>query len=132
MNGDGVKRGPWLHWLLPGRLLRVESAVVFLTMIWLYDRYGGAWWLFALLFFVPDLSAIGYAFGPTAGAVAYNAAHAYVLPAVAVSILGYWSDRSVDIAIIWAAHIAFDRTIGYGLKYPGARKETHLQRVDRF
>src|SRR5688500_18944178 len=58
MADDGAGREPWLRWLLPGRLLRVESAVLLATLIWLYDRYGGAWWLFALLFLVPDLSAI--------------------------------------------------------------------------
>jgi hypothetical protein len=27
------------------------------------------------------------------------------------------------------AHIGFDRTLGYGLKYPTFFKDTHLQRV---
>jgi hypothetical protein len=28
-----------------------------------------------------------------------------------------------------SAHIAMDRTFGYGLKYPGNFKETHLHKV---
>jgi hypothetical protein len=32
-------------------------------------------------------------------------------------------------ALIWLAHIGMDRTIGYGLKYPTAFKDTHLQRA---
>jgi hypothetical protein len=33
------------------------------------------------------------------------------------------------IALIWAAHIGFDRLVGYGLKYGTGFKETHLGRV---
>jgi hypothetical protein len=28
--------------------------------------------------------------------------------------------------LIWTAHIAMDRALGYGLKYPTAFKSTHL------
>jgi hypothetical protein len=31
--------------------------------------------------------------------------------------------------LIWGAHIALDRVLGYGLKYPDGSKETHLGRV---
>ena len=31
--------------------------------------------------------------------------------------------------IVWAAHIGADRMLGFGLKYPTAFKDTHLQRV---
>jgi Domain of unknown function (DUF4260) len=34
-------------------------------------------------------------------------------------------------AAIWIAHIAFDRLLGFGLKYPEAFKPTHLQTVER-
>jgi hypothetical protein len=30
------------------------------------------------------------------------------------------------IALIWIAHIAFDRLLGFGLKYPTQFKDTHL------
>ena len=35
----------------------------------------------------------------------------------------------VQIALIWITHIGVDRALGYGLKYPTAFKDTHLQRV---
>jgi hypothetical protein len=35
----------------------------------------------------------------------------------------------IDIAIIWFVHIAVDRAVGYGLKYPEGFKETHLSRL---
>jgi hypothetical protein len=39
------------------------------------------------------------------------------------------SDVALQVSLIWLAHIGLDRAVGYGLKYPTAFKETHLQRV---
>jgi hypothetical protein len=33
------------------------------------------------------------------------------------------------VAIIWFSHIAFDRMLGFGLKYPTFFKDTHLQHI---
>jgi hypothetical protein len=33
------------------------------------------------------------------------------------------------LGLIWLAHIGIDRALGYGLRYPDAFRETHLQRV---
>jgi hypothetical protein len=30
------------------------------------------------------------------------------------------------LALIWVAHIGFDRMLGFGLKYPSRFKDTHL------
>ncbi|HYI15926.1 MAG TPA: DUF4260 family protein, partial [Thermomicrobiales bacterium] len=56
--------------------------------------------------------------------------HTYILPVIlgAAGLLGD-SDLTTSLALIWAAHIGMDRSIGYGLKYPGAFKDTHLSRV---
>jgi len=35
----------------------------------------------------------------------------------------------MQLALIWLVHIGADRLLGYGLKYPTAFKDTHLQRV---
>ena len=35
----------------------------------------------------------------------------------------------MQIALIWLAHIGFDRSLGYGLEYPSGFRDTHLQRV---
>jgi hypothetical protein len=35
------------------------------------------------------------------------------------------------IAAVWAAHIGFDRMLGYGLKYSSAFGDTHLGRIGR-
>jgi len=88
------------------------------------------WLLFALLFLVPDLSMIGYARNPNLGSLLYNLSHTYVLPLFLI-LLGWLGGNSFMLAagFIWAAHIAFDRALGYGLKYPASFKDTHLQRL---
>jgi hypothetical protein len=39
------------------------------------------------------------------------------------------SERAIQLALIWLGHIGMDRALGYGLKYPTAFKDTHLDRV---
>jgi hypothetical protein len=59
--------------------------------------------------------------------LAYNAAHTYLLPLLLVPI-GMALDFHLVLALglAWIIHIAVDRAIGYGLKYPAAFKRTHL------
>ncbi|HLG75250.1 MAG TPA: DUF4260 family protein [Ktedonobacteraceae bacterium] len=48
-------------WIIrPTIWLRIEGAVVLIGAITFYATRGGSWLLFALLFFAPDLSALGY------------------------------------------------------------------------
>ncbi len=35
----------------------------------------------------------------------------------------------VSLALVWFAHIGFDRMVGYGLKYPTDFFDTHLRRT---
>ena len=69
------------------------------------------------LFFVPDLSFAAYLSGPRFGALVYNAAHSYLAPmAMMTSGFATASPLILSIAMIWLAHIGFDRALGYGLK----------------
>ena len=115
---------------LPGVLLRLEGLAILVAALVLYFDADFGWVLLAVLALAPDLSFAGYAFGPRVGAVAYDILHTEIGPIVlgAVGILGDAS-TSVQIALIWLAHIGADRLLGYGLKYPAAFKDTHLQRV---
>ena len=115
---------------MPRVLLRLEGLAVLVAALALYFDGGHGWLLLAVLALAPDLSMVGYLAGPRVGAAAYNLAHAYVGPlALALGgVLGD-SDLAVRLALIWFAHIGVDRAIGYGLKYPTAFKDTHLQRV---
>jgi hypothetical protein len=64
-------------------LLQAEVISLLAMSVLLYWINGASWVLFALLFLAPDLSPVGYAVGQRVGAAAYNAFHAYPLPATA-------------------------------------------------
>lgn len=115
---------------LPRLVLRAEGAAVALAAIVLYFHGDYAWWLLLVLALAPDLSFVAFAAGPRVGTAAYNVAHTYVAPVLvgAVGVVGE-ADLAVQLALIWIAHIGVDRAVGYGLKYPSAFRDTHLQRV---
>lgn len=113
-------------------LLRIEGLTLFVGMTVLYWIWAGSWWVYALLFFVPDLSFLAYLAGPRAGATVYNIAHTYML-AVTLSVLGFALAQPLilSIALIWLAHIGIDRALGFGLKYDAGFRFTHLGRIGR-
>jgi hypothetical protein len=108
-------------------VLRAEGLFVFFLSILLYAHTGVSWWRFAALLLVPDISMAGYWLGQRWGAVGYNFAHSYIGPLV---LVGFVVVRSQSLLlpylIIWIAHIAMDRALGYGLKYSAGFKKTHL------
>ena len=111
----------------PKALLQLEGLAVSLAAIAAFSHVQGSWLLFAVLFLVPDLSMLGYLAGPRVGAMIYNAMHWYVLPLACMAI-GVVSDAALFTAVglIWVAHIAVDRTLGFGLKYADGFGATHL------
>lgn len=118
----------------PGVLLRLEGLLVLAATLLIYATLlHGHWWIFAVFFLAPDLSMLGYAVRdrPAFAAALYNAAHTYVLPLL-LALAAWKADwRTGELsAAIWAAHIAFDRLLGFGLKYPQPFKQTHLQAAD--
>jgi hypothetical protein len=111
--------------------LRLEGIAGAALSAVFYARTGASWWLFAALWLLPDLSMLGYLAGPRWGARIYNAIHSYVTPAtLAVSALLLGSPALLPYALIWMNHIAVDRLLGYGLKYPAGFKYTHLNTLD--
>ena len=116
----------------PGIILRLESVAIFAVMLLLYRELGLSWWLFVLLFLAPDLSMLAYLADAKIGAVVYNVVHTYVLPAI-LFVLGFIGEGSLlmGLGLIWGAHIALDRFLGFGLKYRTHFRDTHLQRLDR-
>ena len=110
--------------------LRLEGLAVAAGALALYFDGGHSWLALVLLWLAPDLALVGYLAGNRAGAVAYDLAHFEGWP-VALGVIGVLagSDVAVQLALIWLSHIGIDRLVGYGLKYPTAFKDTHLQRV---
>jgi hypothetical protein len=114
----------------PARLLRIEEFFLLAGAIALYAHLHFSWLLFAILFFAPDLFMLGYLANPRIGAATYNLGHVLFIPLALFGISAYFSHPLLSaIAIIWFAHIAFDRLLGYGLKYPALFKDTHLQHL---
>jgi len=108
-------------------LLRLEGLAAAAVATVFYARTGASWWMYAVLFLVPDLSMLGYLGGPKLGARIYNAIHSYITPAtLAVSALLLGANGLVPFALIWVSHIGVDRLMGYGLKYPEGFGRTHL------
>lgn len=108
-------------------ILRAEGLAALVLSVLLYVEFGSGWLLFAVLFLVPDLSMLGYLRNPAVGAVTYNLAHTYVA-SLGLGIVGMLGDFPllISLALIWSAHIGFDRLLGYGLKSSDRFQVTHL------
>jgi hypothetical protein len=117
--------------LIPLRIyLQLEGlvAVVVLTLVYRSLHFSG--WLYALLFFTPDLFMLGYLVDKRVGATIYNLGHTYVVPALLIGAgLLLHETMAVAVGLIWSAHIGFDRLMGYGLKCNTGFRDTHLQKV---
>ena len=113
-------------------LLRLEGFALFAGMTLLYGVWEGSWWIYGSLFFVPDVSFAAYLAGPRFGAMIYNAAHSYLAP-MTMMTLGFSTAEPLilSLAMIWLAHIGFDRMLGYGLKYAAGFGFTHLGRIGK-
>lgn len=116
----------------PKILLRLEGLTLFAGMTLLYTIWGGPWWVFFILFLIPDLSFAAYLAGPYTGAIVYNAAHSYMAP-ITLMTAGFAlaSPLTLSIAMIWLAHIGIDRALGYGLKYSTGFGFTHLGQIGK-
>jgi hypothetical protein len=108
-------------------LLRLEGLTLFLAATMVFGVMHGHWSTYALLFLSPDLSLAFYLAGSKAGAVAYNALHSSIGPLL-LGLAGYMGGVAAvgPFALIWLAHIGFDRAAGFGLKYASAFGDTHL------
>ena len=107
-------------------VLRLEGLALYIGMTLLYYIWDGDWWVYAISF-------AAYLSGPRFGALTYNAAHSYLAP-MAIMTTGFAtaSPLSLSIAMIWLAHIGFDRALGYGLKYASGFGFTHMGRIGKF
>ena len=103
---------------LPPVLLRIEGTTLLALSALLYGLNEGSWLLFVLLFLVPDISMLGYLTGSRVGAASYNLFHTYAASGLLVAFgLLAGSPLAVSVALVWFAHIGFDRMIGFGLTY---------------
>lgn len=112
--------------------LRLEGLALLIAAGVMYEKSGFGWGVFALFFLAPDLSFLGYLAGDRIGAVAYNAAHSTIGALTLFSAGLLLVSPPLEVAaLIWCAHIGFDRALGYGLKYSAGFGFTHLGRIGR-
>jgi hypothetical protein len=115
-------------------ILKLEEAAVTAIGIYLLWNFslGLPFWVWALLFFSPDISMLGYLVNTKIGALAYNLFHHKGI-ALALAFAGYYfhNDVCTAIGILLFAHASFDRIWGYGLKYPDSFSTTHLGTIGK-
>jgi hypothetical protein len=111
----------------PRLILRLEGFCLLAGVLWAFQVQHAGWAFFAVLFFGPDLSMLGYLVNPKIGAAAYNAAHTTAVYGP-LAAYGYLLGFSVALALglIGLTHVGFDRLLGVGLKYPLSFGYTHL------
>ena len=120
-DNQGVVNG------MPLFLLRLEGFVYFVAGLYLFGHCQKSWWMFAALFFAPDVGMLGYLLGPRVGAVCYNIVHVEIVPIVlGIGSLMVNNSFLFAFATIWFCHIGFDRMLGFGLKYTRGFGYTHL------
>lgn len=114
------------------KLLVLEELFLVLLAVFLFRNFGYDWWWFAIFFFAPDISMVGYLAGARLGAITYNTFHHKAL-AIGVYLAGVLLASSFlqFAGLILLAHSSFDRIFGYGLKYPDSFQHTHLGMIGR-
>lgn len=112
--------------------LKLEELAMLLLGIYVFGFLYYDWWWFPVLFLAPDIGIIGYAFGNRAGAFLYNLFHHKGL-AIMIYLTGFFFFVPVLqlMGVIMFSHAAFDRLLGYGLKYENGFKYTHLGRIGK-
>ena len=113
--------------LEPGisRWVRADAGALLVLTLWAVTSTNSSWVWFLALLLVPDLSMLGYVFGPRVGATVYNAGHLYAWPVGLLAAgLAWHASLPTTAALSWIAHIALDNLVGYGLKLPTGFEHT--------
>jgi hypothetical protein len=108
-------------------LLRLEEAFMLGLTIYLNSFLSFPAWLFWVLFLTPDIGMAGYLINTRVGAFTYNLLHHKGI-AIALYIAGlYFINEALQFAgLLLFGHSAFDRLLGYGLKYNDSFHNTHM------
>ena len=114
--------------------LKLEEAAMTVIAIYFLSIHnlGLSVWVWIFLFFTPDIGMLGYLINTRAGAIVYNLFHHKGI-ALLLATLGYYfqNETVTAMGILLFAHASFDRILGYGLKYPGSFKNTHLGSLEK-
>jgi hypothetical protein len=108
-------------------ILLLEYIAGLLLSMYLFSQLNYEWWVYAAVFFTPDISLVGYLLNTQVGAVSYNLFHHFGI-AVLLYVFGALFHFPIVqmVGAVWMGHLFFDRIFGFGLKYPDNFKHTHL------
>ena len=115
-------------------MLKLEEAAMTAGALYLlsFHTLGMPAWAWAILFFSPDISMLGYAVNARAGAFMYNLFHHKgIALLVAATGLFFNSEMLLFVGLLLLGHASFDRMLGYGLKYNSSFKDTHLGSLEK-
>jgi hypothetical protein len=111
------------------RILQLEEfAQMALGIMGLYLLpFQFSWWIWVVLFLSPDIAILSYSINKDTGAVIYNIFH-HKFIAIAIGACGLFTSNNILMLIsaLLFSHAAFDRMLGFGLKYRDDFKHTHL------
>jgi hypothetical protein len=110
---------------------RLEAGVLLVAMIATYQSRQYGWLSFIIGLIAVDASMAGYLFGNRVGAIVYNLGHSIIGPLVLATLAVTGRDWLDPYSIIWLAHVAIDRTLGFGLKEVEGFHHTHLGHLKR-
>ena len=97
-------------------LMQLEGLLLCICAGQAYAWLTGDLMLLLVLFFVPDLSVLGYLFGRRVGAFCYNLAHSLTLPLLACAVgmifKDSWGRGLMLPTMVWICHIGLNRALG--------------------
>ena len=97
-------------------LMKLEELAQLLLSIYLFSLLPYAWWVFPLLFFLPDLSLLGNLAGKRIGTLSYNLIHHKALALCTYIMGGLLAIPLLSlIGVLLLGHSSFDRVLGFGL-----------------
>ncbi|MEA5139442.1 DUF4260 domain-containing protein [Arcicella rigui] len=113
-------------------ILKLEELAEFVLGILIFSRLEFAWWYFPALLLLPDLGMLGYLINPKIGAWLYNFVHHKAL-GISILAFGFYQQNQSILLLgtILFSHAAFDRMMGYGLKYEDSFEHTHLGKIGK-
>jgi hypothetical protein len=113
-------------------IIRLEEAAMLALSVYLNTFLSYNPWLFWILFLAPDIGMIGYLVNPKIGSITYNILHHKGIAIVLYLIGLHFQIEPVQFAgLLLFGHSAFDRMLGYGLKYADSFQNTHLGMIGK-
>jgi len=98
-------------------LIKLEELAFVLLSLYLFLALDYAWWWFPLLFFVPDVSLIGYLINRNVGAIMYNFIHHKALAILLYLTVSFIQWPELQLAgLVMFGHSSLDRVLGFGLQ----------------